>query len=261
MTFKRFFTSLQVLIWVGAAFASSHAWPSHAQDQKNYRKWIEQAAEKKDFSTELAHIVKADASVDPILEDVLLSSSQRWEARWFSAIALGQRDNEYAKKALLKGLNDPLFIIRQASTKALSYRDDLDTLKAIRASLHDSAMVVRSEAVDALVKRQDQFAASFLADELFKDRNYTKGKSLWIRPQIVQAFGKLGQPEGVDPLIRVLTTSSSNKDLRYQACTSLETIARKNQWNFPTAPKAKCTAAWLAWHKERETEKKPDQKS
>ncbi|MEZ4820092.1 MAG: HEAT repeat domain-containing protein [Bdellovibrionota bacterium] len=161
---------------------------------------------------------------------------------------LGKRKTETARKALLKAAQDQLFIVRQAAVQGLSYFDDLDTIKSIRHALGDTAMVVRSEAVDAITKRNDKDAISLLEKELYAKHNYQKGRSVWIRPQIVHAFGKLGDPEALSILMRSL--KDKDEQVVEQSCKSLQTLAMKNQWEYPVHTKD-CAAAWDRWYENR----------
>lgn len=248
--YKRLLWIIQVLFLAGYVQTSAAA-KSKDLSPEVVKEIIQTASEKKNFSEEFITIIQAPDSVEKVLIQELQTSSNRWEARWFSAIALGKRGSEDARKALLKASQDELFIIRQAAIQALSYFEDQETLAAIRGALDDSAMVVRSEAVDAIMARRDVNAIDALEQQLYKKHNFQKGRSMWIRPQIVHAFGVLGVPEGLDPLM----TALRDKDPKVveQSCKSLQSLAIKNVWDYPVRY-VNCKTAWSNWFKNRQSQ-------
>lgn len=215
---------------------------------KDARAIIQEAAKKKDFSKEFSRITKASVEVEDVLISVLHSTTHRWEERWFSAVALGKRRSDQAKKALLRASEDELFIVRQAAVQGLSYFADIDTMKAIRGALNDTAMVVRSEAVDAIMKRNDVGSLSLLEKELYATHNFQKGRSMWIRPQIIHAFGKLGDPKALNVLMGAL--KDKDEKVVNQSCKSLQTLSMKNEWEYPI-PTIDCAATWKRWYDHR----------
>src|SRR5690606_1517900 len=104
---KRLMKIFQVLLLALLIFPITQA---KAMSGQEVLQMIQTGAKKKDFSQEFTQIVKAPASVESTLINVLQGSSNRWEERWFCAITLGKRKSENAKKALLVSAKDPLFI-------------------------------------------------------------------------------------------------------------------------------------------------------
>lgn len=246
---KRLRLNFQVLLLVLLSTSLGHAKNKGSEvTPEKARTIIEEAAKKKDFSKEFKEIVAAPESVEKVLIEVLQTSTNRWEERWFCAITLGKRKSPQAKAALLKAVQDELFIVRQAAVQGLSYFDDVDTMAAIRNAMNDTAMVVRSEVVDAITKRNDVGAIDVLQKELYEGRNFQKGRSMWIRPQIIHAFGLLGESSAVDALVKAL--KDKDELVVTQSCKSLHTLSLKHQWEYPVKYQD-CAQAWTRWYEAR----------
>jgi HEAT repeat protein len=153
---------------------------------------------------------------------------------------------------LVKGLEDPLFLVRLASIQALSETAHPEIASGLRIRISDKAMVVRTAAVDAVARFKDRESVPILIDELMEKRNFHRGQGLWIRNHIVDALGEIGDESAAPTLVKVL--KEENLEIRERACGALGRL-------FPAAPPAKeatlesCDAKWIAWFAESKKEK------
>lgn len=258
---KRLSLKFQVLICVisicfgGILTASSFAKdaPPKVDESKEIHDIIQRASKKQNFSKEMKLIVQKDEKALPILIEVFQDSARIWQERWFSGMALSKFPLEKTKPVLIKGMDDPLSIMRSVSIQSASANYDDDFRKAIQKKLGDSSLLVRDSAVKALGKYKDRSAVDLLAKELFNQHNYYRGEPMFgIRENIVKALGDIESMKGVEPLIKVMQQEANGK-LRKMACDAMEKIVRPQVVLNEGYKVPACPDHWLNWYKENQT--------
>ncbi len=126
------------------------------------------------------------------------------DKRWSAAVVLGQLGNKPATTRLRNALRNKVFLVRMAAIKGLEIVHDASVLDDLHSALRDRAMVVRAAAADALAVYAHRTSLPFLAKELMQERNFYRGKSLWVRKHIIHAIGNIGGAESLPSLIACL---------------------------------------------------------
>jgi HEAT repeat protein len=219
--------------------------PPSADTAERIRKIIASIPPANDYPAELDRIVEIGSQGVPVLIPIFEDASAPWQSRWIAGMALGRLSTAAACRALERGISDPLFLVRMASIQALSRSGDRSAGPLLRKALSDPALVVRSAAVESLERIRDRQAVPDLIRELSAPRNFHRGRSLWIREQIIGALGTIGEEGAIRPLLTVLRESEMG--LRLCACSALARID-------PAAPPASlpasdpsCVEGWTKW--------------
>ncbi len=218
------------------------------------REMIDSVPPDQDFSLVLERIDAGGASAVPVLAEVFLDPSARWQSRWIAAMALSRADSKDSRAALQKGLQDSFFLVRMAALVALGASREGDVAPAVRRSLNDKAMVVRSAAVDALGKLRDEGSVPALLEELWAARNFHRGRSLWIRKHILVSLGRIGDASVLPSVIKVFGDHDS--ELRLEACRTLSRLQPEVEHASET-PREGCADQWLSWFKTFEEKSSP----
>ena len=198
-----------------------------------------------DYPAQLEEIVDLGAKGTPVLVGIFQDASSPWQSRWIAGMALGRLGTAAAREALDRGLSDSLFLVRMASIQALSRTGDPAVAPSLRKALLDSALVVRSAAVESLARIKDRDGVSDLIKELSASRNFHRGRSLWIREQIVNALGTIGEKKAIPTLLAVLRENEMN--LRMSACSALAKISPDAAPAIAKATDEKCVETWTRW--------------
>ncbi len=117
--------------------------------------------------------------------------------RWLSVVAMSKIQHKDREKDLLKALKNPSWYMRNVALLALeTVNTKLALTEAIKL-MEDPSLVVRSAAVDVVAKSSLTSSPARMAlwKELRDKQNKTQGKSLWIRPQIMQHLVQTAQPK------------------------------------------------------------------
>lgn len=219
--------------------------PVMSDPAKSVRAIIASVPKGNDFPAELERIVSIGEVGIPTLVTIYEDASSPWQSRWIAGMALGRLGTLEARLTLEKGLEDSLFLVRMASIQALSRQKDLAVAPQLRKALLDRALVVRSTAVESLERLRDHDSIPDLIKELGASHNFHRGRSLWIREQIVRALGSLGNPKAISPLLGVLRESEMG--LRLSACSALARISPEAMPATTKSTDEACVAKWVAW--------------
>ena len=101
-------------------------------------------------------------------------------------------------------LKDPKPDIRIAACSALGDIRSWVATKSLRESLQDDVLTVRVAAAQALGKLADPSAIEDLAQALYSESHFYRGKGLWVRIHFVEAMGKLRDKRAYPTLLKAL---------------------------------------------------------
>ncbi len=203
-----------------------------------------------DYPNEFAAILEIGEQAVPTLSDIFLDMRMRWQSRWIAGMGLGRLGGEQSREALTSGLTDPLFLIRMAAVKAMGNMNDMTLAPLMRSTLSDKAMVVRSAAADALGQIQDPGAVPDLVAEFSHDRNFHRGRSLWVREHIIDALGDIGDNQALPTVISAL--QEKEEKIRKSACLAMYQLIPTEEPKTKTQSTENCVSQWLEWKKNQD---------
>lgn len=236
---------LRVLGCVGVlALACVHVGLAADKTQmtKQIKSILKRTPKGKSYDKEFREILALGPAAVPSLIDVFHDSRLDWNDRWIAAMALGRFKGVETRKALEKGLKDTFPTIRMAAAKALGYKKDILSAPALRLALSDQAMVVRSAVAVAIGQLKDRSAVDRLSDELMAKRNFNQGKSFWVREDIIDALGNIGDEAAIPVLKKTLR--EKEPQIQQKTCLALSKITTKaSPSGEATGPK--CVDHWL----------------
>lgn len=138
------------------------------------------------FLLEVSLLIPAFASVEDPWRDEWKSTSKMTVAQLEKKISSNQW--HWRSSALLQ----------------LQQKDALKAVKAARKLIKDPALVVRSYAAQVLIQSNTLNDRKILKAELFSDYNFNKGKSLFIRKQIINGLDRQEIIQDAELLNRLL---------------------------------------------------------
>lgn len=106
-----------------------------------------------------------------------------WRDEWRSTAKMTVGELE-------KKINSNQWHWRSSALLQLQQKDSAKALKAARKLIKDPALVVRSYAAQILIDSNLNTDKKLLKSELFSDYNFNKGKSLFIRKQIINGLNR-----------------------------------------------------------------------
>lgn len=128
--------------------------------------------------------IKVDIKSSMLFWQLALDENKEMNQRW-RALVLAVKANPDAKM-IHKAVTHKDWFIRNALLAAMEKYQVKNTVEVARALLQDKALVVRSAAVEVLASFKDASTRMALFSEMQSSRNYIRGQSLWIRPQIAK---------------------------------------------------------------------------
>lgn len=220
---------------------------SKVEITKQIRSILAKAPKGRSYEKEFKEILAIGQSSIPSLVDIFKDGRVDWNERWIVGMALGRYRTAESRKALEHGLKDPFPTIKMGSAKALGYMGDLASAPALRKALSDDAMVVRSAAALALGQLKDNGSVDHLSQELMHKRNFNQGKSFWVREDIIDALGTIGDDRAF-PALRE-TLKEKEKNIVQKTCVALGKIRPEDAKSIKHRTGPKCAEAWQAWFK------------
>ena len=239
------------LLFLSTVFSMSTVWAKKVSDStKTSKSKLEQilkrAQTKEKYDQEFKEILALGDQTIPELIKHFKNPSNKWQSRWICAQVLGKMGGDESQEALMRGLKDKLFLIRLASVKALTPLQGKGIASALEKMLSDKAMVVRSEAALAIAQRGSTSSVEALTRELFESRNFHRGKSLWVREDILKALGNLKSRTAIPAIVKVLR--EDERKLRLSACDALSKIEPEIESTKISKEKNKnCWESWILW--------------
>jgi len=118
------------------------------------------------------------------------------QTRWKALIIMAQSDPDRALKDLQAASRSKEWFIKNAALMAMQLTHPTEARTMAKTLLTDKALIVRSAAVKVLEASLAHEERQVLWTELQQPYNFHKGKSLWVRPQILNALAE--KPESTD---------------------------------------------------------------
>ncbi|MCB0308490.1 MAG: HEAT repeat domain-containing protein [Bdellovibrionales bacterium] len=232
------------------SFAVAEAFDKAATTKK-IQSILNKGSKTKKYDKEFSEILALGPDVVPSLIEIFHNPEIDWNERWIVGMVLGRYQTNDSRKALEKGLKDSFPTIRMASAKALGSMGNLSSAPILRRALSDKAMIVRSAVALAIGQLKDRGAIDSLSKELFAKRNFNRGKSFWVREDIIDALGNIGDAQALPILKKTLNEKETNIQLK--TCLALSKIDREAGRKIKRATGSKCAERWNAYYKKLAT--------
>jgi len=129
-------------------------------------------------------------------------NDRNWEVRMRAAEGLGVLGATEAVRALIDRLKDQDELVRACAAEALGYIGSVQAVPALIEALPDPRWLVRGYAARALGDIGDRRAIPYLEQTLIKE------KRNFVRLNIWRAFFKMGRPETLSLMLKLLKSKS-----------------------------------------------------
>lgn len=116
------------------------------------------------------------------------------QIRWRAITTMGRWDTLRFRPELDRALASKEWFMRNAALIALQYDDHTRAVAWSLKALEDKALVVRTQAVRNLIELNATETEPQLWKEMFAQKNFHKGESLWIREHIAEALARFNLP-------------------------------------------------------------------
>jgi len=209
-----------IIILVAAGGYSLTYW----QQLRKSRQWLEEMSGKDDKQASAAMEQLATRGVKVYQPLVELAHSSEPEARWRSAVMLGQLGQPKAAEVLLPMLDDPEVTVRAAATEALGHLGIEDAAGKVGQLVANDQekLEVRISAARALALIPDEAAVPQLAGALAYqpavDEEATDD-SWQLRVEVAWALGAAATTEAIEALAQRLT-NAREPDARVRTATA-----------------------------------------
>jgi len=211
--------------------------------EKTVIKIIQSKEKGKPFLKSFRTIVALGPSAVPTLEQLAADQTLADHQRWTCVRAIGQIGDRQAIPKLLELFKDPNPLIRIGALRALGDMGAVSVLPEIQVlGEKDQAMVVRNEAVKVLGRFKDERSLATLEKAFWDERNFIKGKSLFIRRHVVVSLGKIQSRQSIPILIKAL--EDHDETIPPSAVRSLERISGLR---FDANNQASVKDHWKKW--------------
>lgn len=177
---------------------------------------------------------------------VYLDKKEDARVRWIAGRALGRIYSRASVDALIRGMKDPVPLVRIAAVRGAQELGDRRMLPALEAALDDKAAVVRADVLDTLATLGTRDQVPAIIRQLNAPRNFNRGKGIFVRPHAADALGKLGGPEAIQALIE--TVHDRDPDTRAAARSALLTLTQRSA--PPPGPGSE-QERWQKWWNEQ----------
>ncbi len=180
------------------------------------------------------------------LRTIAFNKRASMEARWRSIISMARIGGPLAMPEIERSLVDSQWFVRSAGLYALAR---VDRAKAkIWASQfldNDQSLLVRVAATKVLKRIKDKSTLGILWQKLHSKENFHRGKSLFIRPKIVEALSQIASPAQSFRFIQLL--DDKDDEVRTASVKALESIHRikLGKTDEPSTFKA---SYWKKWY-------------
>lgn len=156
------------------------------------------------FENRLAALKAQGPETLKLLEALAFDPKQSLNTRWKSLTALGRLKGKAALSAMQKALASDEWFMRNAALLALPNVDSEVAESSAKDMLQDGALVIRTAAVDVLDQLRSPGARELMWRELYAERNYRGGQSLWIRRHIARTLSRHARDEEVARFAKLL---------------------------------------------------------
>ena len=168
------------------------------------------------FQVAIDRLYKTGPTAYKDLRKISFSDQYSVKLRWKAFMALtriGGRDSLPEIEQALKS-ND--WFMRNAGLLAL---EQVHFMKAARRAkkifVQDKALLVRSKAIEVLRNSPTRKTRQLMWRELYADKNYYRGKSLWIRNHIARFLADYGKKSDLKSFLELLQSDDlEDRDLK-----------------------------------------------
>jgi HEAT repeat protein len=185
------------------------------------------------------------------LKKIAANTKEPLNNRWKALIAFGELSGSKAEPVVKNYFKSKDWYMRAAALHAMRFGDRAVALKWCSQMLSDPALMVRTSAVQVIDKMGGRELTSLLWEKLYSSENYHRGKSLWIRRNILEILAKNTQAADTNRYLRILNQEDESlHPIVVKALTSITGIARDVR-KYPTLDDQK--QAWADWASNRQT--------
>ena len=153
----------------------------------------------------LKNIYKKGPEAYKKLRNISFSDQYPVGTRWKAFMALSQVGGKGSLPEIDQALTSKDWFMRNAGLLAL---EKIHFLKAVgRAKdmfVNDKALLVRAKALEVLQSTPNKKVRKLLWKELYSDKNYYRGKGLWIRKRIAQFLADYGEKSDLKPFLELV---------------------------------------------------------
>lgn len=163
-----------------------------------------------EFNKGRKHILYGNSKNLSSFEKDVFDERLAYDLRWkrVAQVAENKKKKE-AVKFLTKCMDSKKWFLQIPALKFLKEKYPHQAVKEAKKVLFNSkALVVRSEAVEVLKKFGSKENSLVLWRALNEKKNFRGPKSLWVRPQIVEALMQMEHPDSESPQWNELKTDS-----------------------------------------------------
>lgn len=131
------------------------------------------------------------------------------KSRWRAITTMGRWDPVGFQKPIDQALKSKEWFMRNSALIALQSDARGRAIRWSRYLVQDPALVVRTQAVRNLIALNAQESEELLWREIFADRNFRNGESLWVRAHMAEALARFANPNRARSFQRLLLESDS----------------------------------------------------
>lgn len=199
---------LYLLFFSGALFSvSSLAVPRSSSltsgSKEMISHWLQQSS-KGSFQK----IVQAGPEGYRTLVDLSFSSSTSASLRWQAFLTLVRIGGRKSLPEVEKALQSSDWFMRSAALVALQkVKFSRAVPEAKKVFVKDASLLVRAQALEVLTLSADPELFSVFWDQLWSQKNFYRGRGLWIREKIAAALGESAQTSDLKKISRLLSSS------------------------------------------------------
>jgi HEAT repeat protein len=171
--------------------------------------------------------------------------------RWTALQSLASLKNDLAIQSIVKASKSDDWFMRDAALKASRKYYPKASIKMAKKLLNDPSLIVRTSAVKSIHSAGDLDSKSVLWKALYDERNFRKGKGLWVRKHIARALAdfetrdlKNVSDKKIESFIKLL--KEPNQDIQVSAMAALEKLTTKSFGEKQTPLELK-RERWLNW--------------
>jgi HEAT repeat protein len=156
--------------------------------------------------------MKAKRDVQGLIK--ALSYLKDSSVRWNAASALGELGDSRAVEQLIAALRDESFVVRENVARALGVIGDARAVEPLIAALGHPSLSIRSPSLPVI-----DIPSLPLRPSPAKERPILRDEYFSVRSAAAEALGKIGDPQGIQPLISAL--NDENEWVRRAAAQAL----------------------------------------
>ncbi len=125
------------------------------------------------------------------LRRVAFDSQSELRTRWRAVTTMGKWDAAGFQPELNRALTSKEWFMRNAGLIAMQFAPRAQAIEWSTRLLHDPALVVRTQAVRNIISLRATESEAVLWQEIFAEKNFRSGESLWVRGHMAEALAKL----------------------------------------------------------------------